>query len=256
MKVTFLGTGSAYGIPTCGGDWGACDPDNQKNRRMCQSLLIESGAARILIDMGPSFREQSIAYGVRDLDAILFTHAHYDHFAGLPELPSFVKWQTKPITLYAHRDTWAGIQKSIFWMFDDAIQIQYYGDQKPRNADFDYSVPFKIGDIEVLPILQNHGGFSSAGFRIGDFAYSTDLNSMPEQSWQALEGVKTWVLECDCVKPSKDHNHLQLAIEWINMVRPEKCYLTHLSITMDHDTVRRQLPEGADVAWDGLEIIV
>jgi len=256
MKIIFLGTGSAYGIPTSGGDWGSCDPNNKKNRRMCQSILIEEGETRILIDMGPSFREQSIAYQVRDLDAVLFTHAHYDHFAGLPELPNFVKWQTRPLALYADKDTWKGIRKSIFWMFDDGIQIQYYGDHMPQMADFDYLNPLRIGGIEILPIKQNHGGVSSAGFRIGDFAYSTDLNSMSEQSWRALEGVKTWVLECDCIKPSKDHNHLEQAIQWVEKLRPERCFLTHLSITMDHDAVSRTLPLHVEIAYDGMEIIV
>lgn len=254
MKVTFLGTGSAYGIPTSGGDWGACNPQNIKNKRLCQSILIEERGIRILIDMGPSFREQSYIHDIRDLDAILFTHSHYDHFAGLPELPNFVKWQTRPISMYAHDETWAGIEKSIFWMFDQSIKIQYYGQYIPEKKSFLYNQPFLIGDIEVVPFLQYHGSMNSTGFRIGDFAYTTDLNSMPEESWEVISGVKTWVLECDDLKPTIDHNNLDQALNWIELIKPEKAYLTHLSISMDHDETLKKIPAGVLIAWDGLVI--
>jgi phosphoribosyl 1,2-cyclic phosphate phosphodiesterase len=256
MKITFLGTGSAYGIPTSGGDWGACNPENEKNKRLCQSILLEKNDVKILFDMGPSFREQSYKHDLKDLDAILFTHAHYDHFAGLPELPNFIKWQTKPISLYAHDETWAGIVKSIFWMFDKSIKIQYYGKHIPDKRSFNYNQPFDIENIEVIPFLQRHGSMNSTGFRVGDFAYTTDLNSMPEKSWDVLRGVKTWVIECDDLKETSDHNNLEQVLRWIKEIQPERAYLTHLSISMDYEETLKKLPKGVYVAWDGLEVFL
>lgn len=251
MKITFLGTGSAYGIPTSGGDWGQCNPQNIKNKRLCQSILLESKTTRILIDMGPSFREQSYNHDIGNLDAILFTHAHYDHFAGLPELPNFVKWQSKPLDMYAHNDTWAGITRSIFWMFDENIKVQYYSEYIPRKRSFDYGQKFSVGDIDIIPFMQKHGSMNSTGFRIGDFAYTTDLNSMPEESWEMMKGVKTWILECDDLKPTGDHNNLDQALKWIEKINPDRAYLTHFSISMDYEETVKKIPQGVYVAWDG-----
>ncbi len=252
MKITFLGTGSAYGVPTAGGDWGDCDSTNPKNKRLCQSILIECNDTTILVDIGPDFREQSIKHNIQKLDAIIITHAHYDHYFGFPDLTNFMKWQDKDLPIYAHKDVWEHIEKSMYWLFDGGCSVDYYSDHIFIPCEFEYAKEFKIGNVSLLPFKQYHGAMNSLGLRIDDFVYSPDLKSMPDESWDIVKGVDTWVLECDNMKPSKQHNDLQQAIEWVNKIKPNKTYLTHFDITMDHEKVSKAVPDGVECAYDGL----
>jgi len=253
MKLTFLGTGSAFGTPSAGGDWGACDKNNKKNNRNCQSVIIELKGKKILVDIGPDFRNQSIQHNIDKFDFLIITHAHYDHFFGLPELPNFVKNKEGIIELHAHHDTWTSIKKSIYWLFDGDCFTSPLNDKLIlKNIDYDKSSLFS--DTQIDFFKQNHGEINSTGFRINDFAYCTDVNNFPKTSWEKLKDLDTLVLECDHLLPSKQHNNLEQALSWIHDLKPRVTYLTHFHPIMDYDYVSRLLPPNVFMAYDGLNI--
>ncbi len=251
MKVTFLGSGSAYRTPALGDNWGKCDPSNAKNSRLCQSLLIEHDGKRIVVDTGPDFREQSIRYGIANVDAIIITHAHYDHYFGLPELEVLSLLQKRSIPVYAHPTTWGDVKPTVHWLLNS------YGPETPaviEAHDLSYGRSITLAGVDILPMQQHHGRIDSTGLRIGNFAYSTDLNAMPDASFAALEGLDTWILECDSIEPSRQHNNLEQALSWVERLKPKHTYLTHIHPFVDHEYLSRLLPENVSVAYDGLQI--
>lgn len=244
MKITLLGTGSTYRTPTIGGFWGKCDPNNIKNQRLCQSALIETNGKRLLIDIGPDIRQQTLSYKIDNIDAVLLTHAHYDHCFGLPELKVFSFVHQKVIPVYAHNDTWDLVASSFHWFLDKENTCI-------DRRNFEFGEEFYIHGYNILPFEQKHGEMNSTGFRIGSFAYTTDVESFPAESWKHIDSVRTWVLDCDGIEPSESHNNLKQALEWINRIQPERAYLTHIHPFVDHDHLQSLLPKGVEVAYDG-----
>lgn len=253
MKVTLLGSGSAYRTPALGGHWGKCDPQNPKNRRLCQSILLEHQGKKVVIDTGPDFREQSIKYKISNIEAVILTHAHYDHYFGLPELEVLSLLQKRSIPVYAHPTTWTDVKPTMHWLLDSSDP---HHPPILQAHDFAYGETLSLAGLDFLPMQQHHGIIDSTGFRIGNFAYSTDLNAMPDESFAALEGIDTWILECDSIEPSRQHNNLEQALAWINKLNPARTYLTHIHPFVDHDHLSKMLPENVAVAYDGLEIEV
>lgn len=250
MKITFLGTGSAYRTPALGGHWGGCNPENPKNERLCQSILIEGGKTKIIIDTGPDIRQQTIRHNIKDIDAVLITHAHYDHFFGLPEMEVFSLLHKRSIPVYAHPSTWQGMIPAINWLLEERGN----GNTILIRKDIAYHQEVKIGELSLVPFKQVHGSMDCTGFRLGDLAYSVDLKMLPEPSWEQLKGVKTWILECDSLKPTAMHNHLEQALEWISRLKPDQTFLTHIHPSLDHDDLLSYLPNRVAVAYDGMVI--
>lgn len=258
MKAILLGTGSAYGVPVTGGDWGECNPNNPKNRRLCQSLLLENGARRVLVDMGPDFQLQSEQHKIRDLDAVLFTHPHADHITGVFHLPLMMQYyQNKNLPLYADEFTRTNIERNWWYMFDPNIKMDWYGPGRPEWVDMKPRQAFSVGGMNIMPFAQHHGRMNSMGFRIGDFAYSTDVSEFPPESEEFLYGLDTWLVECDRARmtsPTSSHSHLEKTLGWIEKFKPKKAYLIHLNRTMDFDTISPKLPKGVEMAYDNLEV--
>lgn len=258
MKVTILGSGSCYGVPTVGGDWGECDPNNPKNERTVASILIESETTKLLVDMGPDFREQSRKHNVRDLDAILFTHGHADHVLGNFHLPRLMQYyKGKNIPLYADHDTQKEVERVFWYQMNSEGQVQssYGGDTHWKTIE-PYA-EFTIGDITVQSFLQEHGNIQSHGFRVGNFAYSTDFNDFPPESLEKLQGLDCWLLECnrkDASMGAGKHMYIEKALQFIDNVKPQTAYLTHLNATMDYDKISAALPSHVHLAYDGLEL--
>lgn len=251
MKITILGSGSAYGVPYFGGNWGDCDPSNPKNRRSTASILIETNDTKILVDMGYDLLRQSEKHNIRLLDGVIFTHTHADHIVGNFHVPIMMQYyQDQDLLLFTDDFTRKGIEKMWWFQYDPAVNAQFYGPRRPVWVEFMPYRKFKIKNLDILPIPQEHGSMTSYGLRIGDFCYSTDLNNLSEKSFSYLRGLDVWIVECDSMNSSNSHSHLEKTLEWIERVQPKRAILTHLDHTIDYDKVSRILPANVSLAYD------
>lgn len=255
MKVTVLGCGGSGGVPVIGGYWGVCNPNNPKNRRRRVSILVQEGDTNILVDFGPDVREQLTGLNVTKLDAVLNTHAHADHTHGIDDLRRLY-WvnNNTPIPLFARAQDMAEIERR----FDYAFKPFHYGVKPaPPFAQNLIIGPMQFGDIKVTPFEQDHGAITSLGFRFNDFAYSTDIRMMSEENFAVLEGIKCWVVDCVREEPGhKAHSHLAQTLSWIERVKPEQSWLTHMDTHLDYAETLAKCPKGVEPAYDGLVITI
>lgn len=255
MKITILGAGSSTGTPGMIIGWGECDPDEPRNRRTRPSILIEEGDTRVLIDTSPDLREQALRAGFERLDAVVYTHAHADHLHGIDDLRPFNRAMNCDIPIYGDAQTLKTIRDrfpyAVTPLPEDATL--YF---KPVLIPHEISpaTPFSVGPLTFQPILQGHGRHNTLGFRIGDFAYSTDLIEMPESAFEALAGIKTWILGVFSHRPHPTHVHVPKALEWIARVNPERTILTHMSPALDYRTLIETLPSGVEPGYDGMTV--
>ena len=254
MRVTMLGCGPSWGVPRIGGEWGACDPANPRNRRRRVSLLLETSGANLLIDTSPDLREQLLDAGVRRIDAVLFTHAHADHLHGIDDLRS-VNWlMQRGIPVFASAQALADISRRFGYVFDPVkpgAQLAYY---KPVLEPQAIDGPFRAAGVDVMPFLQDHGFSKTLGFRIGAMAYSTDVIELDEAAFATLRGVELWIVDCIRRKPHATHAHLEKTLRWIARAKPRRAVLTHMDESLDYETLRRELPAGVEPGYDGLVI--
>jgi phosphoribosyl 1,2-cyclic phosphate phosphodiesterase len=252
MKVTMLGCGPSTGVPTIGPDWGRCDPSDPRNRRRRASLLVEVGRVAILIDTSPDLREQLIDARVARLDAVLMTHAHADHLHGIDDLRRINELMHTPIPLWAGDKTLAEIRQRFGYALEPVSEVgRYY---KPTLEAHEIAGPFTIEGIEVTPFAQNHGFSTTLGFRIGPFAYSTDVTELDEAAFAAVAGVELWIVDCFRRKPHPTHSHVEKTLAWIARVRPRRAVLTHMEQSLDYRELSAELPAGVEPGQDGLVI--
>jgi phosphoribosyl 1,2-cyclic phosphate phosphodiesterase len=256
MKVTVLGSGSAYGVPYAGGGWGACDPKQARNRRTSPSILIEDAATKLLVDMSPDYKEQSLRHDVRALDAVFFTHPHADHIAGMFHLPIMMSHLNgKNLPMYVDRATRREIEKVWWYMFDPSIALEYTGTARPFWREMVPPEKMQIGSFDIQTFWQQHGRIKSVGLRIGNFAYSTDVNEFPPESEEHLYGLDLWLVDCNCLtNTDKSHSYVEKSIAWAQKFKPKQTYFTHLDYTIDYDSVSKMLPAGVALAYDGLVV--
>jgi len=272
LRVTILGSGSSGGVPRFGGhdgsgDWGACDPGEPKNRRTRCSILVQkqhsekaythTDVTSVLVDTSPDMRQQLLDARCSRLDAAIFTHDHADQSHGLDDLRVFAISQRQRIPVYLDEGTAGGLINRFQYCFQ-----QKPGSPYPAILD-QQSIPLKgetfaiegpSGAIPIQAFLQYHGAVNSLGFRFGDLAYSSDVVGLPEESFDALKGVKIWIVDALQYKPHATHAHLDLALEWIAKVNPQHAILTNLHVTMDYKTLKSQLPKGVEPAYDGMTV--
>jgi phosphoribosyl 1,2-cyclic phosphate phosphodiesterase len=249
MKVTILGCGSSNGVPLIGGNWGACDPANPRNRRTRVSILVEQGDTTLIVDTSPDMRQQMLACALKKLDAVLYTHAHADHCHGIDDLRSVNWMQQRPVDIYADPVTLATLTKNFSYIFHGVGEGEYY---KPSVIAHEITGTFQVGAIGITPFVQDHGYSKTLGYRFGDVAYSTDVHSLDDAAFDALHGIKTWIVDCVRETPHPTHSHLAQTLEWIARVKPEHAFLTHMNHLMDYDTLVQKLPAGVLPAYDGL----
>jgi phosphoribosyl 1,2-cyclic phosphate phosphodiesterase len=259
MNVTVLGCGSSSGVPLIGCTCPVCASDNPKNKRTRVSIAVQSGDTRVLVDTSPDLRAQCLREGITRVDALIFTHAHADHLHGVDDMRSFNYLRGTTIDTYASEETLRQIHERFGYVFLPPKPTTTQGDLiwlRPCLTPITVKPyePFKAGGIDVLPFTQKHGGSATLGLRFGNFAYSTDVNGLPEESLAALEGVDTWIVDCLRYEPSPTHAHLEMTLEWIRRVKPRRAYLTHLNHGFDYDTLAQELPEGVFPAYDGLKL--
>jgi len=270
LRVTILGSGSSGGVPRLGGedgtgDWGSCDPAEPKNRRTRCSILVQQAhrdkgfdphaATSVLVDTSPDMRMQLLAAHCARLDAVLFTHDHADQCHGIDDLRVFAIQMRRRIPVYIDDATAGALLQRFRYCFEQRPGSMYPSILEKIDMP-DYGERFGVdgpgGAIGCAAFLQQHGPVDSLGFRFGDIAYSSDVVGLPEESFEQLRGVKTWIVDALQYKPHKTHAHLALTLEWIARVKPERAILTNLHVHMDYQTLRKELPDGVEPAFDGM----
>jgi len=252
MKVTFLGTGTSQGIPIIGSDHPVCKSDNPKDRRLRSSVLINWDNYNFVIDCGPDFRTQMLNSNCSKIDAIIYTHEHSDHVAGLDDIRPFFFKQGK-IPIYAHKRVLNELKKRFYYVFDE--NYSYPG--SPKVIENIISSNFNINNKEIIPIDALHKDLQIFGYRFEKFAYLTDVKTIEDKEINKLNNLDVLVVNALRIEHHYSHFNLEQALEFIKIVKPKKAYLTHISHMLGfHDEVQKILPENVFLAYDGLEITV
>ena len=250
MRITFLGTGTSQGVPIINCNCPVCTSTNPKNKRMRCSVMIETGHSNILIDTSIDMYQQFIAYHFDRIDAILYTHAHADHIFGLDELRRFNRMQKEVIPVYGNAETMTRIRQ----VFDYALNDGTFISGIPNITANSIDTEFKIKDIKIIPIPLMHGKDQIFGYRIGNIAYCTDVNFIPEESYQFLHNLDILVLGALREKKHPRHFNVEEAIAEMNKIKAKQTYFTHISHKLDHEKHGRDLPPSCSFAYDGLSI--
>ena len=267
LEVTVLGSGATFGVPLAGGVWGLCDPDNRKNERTRPSVCVTQNERSLVIDIGPDFRLQT-ARSKLVPDTILITHGHWDHIAGIGELPYYLEEVLrKDLHIYADAPSLRSVYSMFPYLFkelnsDGKTTIVCFGDDDEYRIHWHEIrpyVPFVANGIAIKPFAQHHGRTDSLGFRIGDFAYSSDCKSFPEESVPYLDNLNTWILDCDYWEPSDSHGDPQTVLDFANRFDPKRVFLTHMDEKMDYEKLSAWFSvrgkTNINPAFDGLSFV-
>lgn len=252
MKITFLGTGTSQGVPVIACDCNVCLSADPLDKRLRTSVLLETDENTLIIDAGPDFRQQMLREHVTKLDAILLTHEHKDHIAGLDDVRAFNYKSQDAIDIYSEERVQKVIKKEFSYVFSE---YQYPGIPKMRlNPIPEHN--FNIKNIPIIPVRVFHYRLPVYGFRIGNFAYITDANYVPEESKELLYGVKYLVINALRKEKHISHFSLREAIDFIREISPKKAFITHISHQMGlHAEVSKELPPEIMLAYDGLSLL-
>ncbi len=254
MKVYFLGTGTSQGIPVIGSNHSVCLSDNPKDKRLRVSVWIHTKDTSIVIDCGPDFRQQMLSSKCKKVDAILFTHEHADHTAGIDDIRPFNFKQGK-IPIYAHSRVIENLKKRFDYIFE--TENRYPGAPSVDAIEVLNNVPFKVGNLKVIPINAFHANLQVFGYRIDKFAYLTDVKTIEADEIEKIKGVEVLVINALREEPHHSHFSLQDALDFVTLVQPKKTYLTHISHLLGfHDEVQKKLPPNVFLAYDNLEISI
>ncbi len=258
MKLTFLGTGTSFGVPKIGCGCAVChSPDPRDKRSRVGALVEDSHGTRLLIDTPPELRLQLIAAGIDRVDAVAYTHSHADHTHGIDDLRAITVNREAPLPIYGPKDTLAELETKFRYIFDDAIR-PLPGTSKPEGRPHPATagVPFSVGDMEVLPIGVPHGSVTVFAYRIGPIGYVTDAKSLPPDALRLLAGVKVLVINALFWTDHPTHLSIPEAVKAAQEVGAERTYLTHLTHDNFHADLESELPRGVAPAFDGLVVRV
>jgi phosphoribosyl 1,2-cyclic phosphate phosphodiesterase len=251
LKITFLGTGTSSGVPMIGCTCEVCTSSNKKDKRLRSSILVESETTVIVVDTTPDFRYQMLRAYVKKLDAVLFTHPHKDHVAGLDDIRAYNYFQKKAMDVYSNSLTEETIKREFAYAFSDK---KYPGLPEFNLITIDEN-PFYIGDIPVIPVLVWHLKMPVLGFRFGKFTYITDANRIDAEEKEKIKGSEVMVLNALRNEKHISHYTLEEAVAMVQELGVPTAYFTHISHQLGrHDDVNAGLPKGIELAWDGLEI--
>jgi phosphoribosyl 1,2-cyclic phosphate phosphodiesterase len=251
LKITFLGTGTSSGVPMIACDCEVCTSTNKKDKRLRSSILVQSANTTLVVDTGPDFRYQMLRENVKHLDAVIFTHPHKDHLAGLDDIRAFNYLQRKPMNVYADSLTEEAVRRDFYYAFSDT---KYPGIPELNMNTINFE-PFMVGDIPVTPIPVWHLKMPVMGFRFGKFTYITDANKIEDDSKEKIRGSEVMVLNALRKEKHISHFNLEEAIAMVKELKVPTAYFTHISHQLGlHDVIESELPEGIHLAYDRLVI--
>jgi len=252
MRVTILGCGASSGVPYIGGEM----PADAKNIRTRCSIHIAGEKTNILIDTSPDLRAQALANNITKVDVVLYTHAHADHLHGIDDIKSFNFIKQGVIDAYSDEKTMQEITERFAYCFKPPKPE--YGWFRPalRAHNIAMLKEFSVGEFKITPFLQNHGSVHSVGYRIGNFIYSTDVKTFPEESRKILYGADIWVVDSLRKETAPTHSHLRQTLEWVEEFKPKRTYLTHMNAHMDYEALLRELPPNIEPCYDGMQFEV
>ena len=252
MKITFLGTGTSQGIPVITCKCAVCQSADSRDKRLRVSVLVETGDKTIVIDSGPDFRYQMLRAGVQDLDAILFTHEHKDHVAGLDDIRPFNYLLKKNIDIYATDRVQQALKREFSYIFAEA----HYPGLPQIDLHTITDQPFYVGNTEIVPLNIMHYKLPILGFRIGDFTYITDAKTVADETLEKIKGTRILVVNALQREEHISHFTLDQAIAFAQKVGAETTYFTHISHNLGlHEVVEKDLPTNIKLAYDGLMIL-
>ena len=262
MRITMLGCGTSVGVPSLGpAGWGACDATNPRNFRQRCALLVEKEGFTLLVDAGPDIRRQLLAASVKRLDAVLITHCHSDHIAGMDDLRPYYFVEGRKIPVYATAGDLEILTDKFGYLFEKHEHSPSYfmPSLEAREISADSTLRLEGAEagagVEVRVVRQHHGRLDSLGFVFdGRAGYSTDVVDFPEASFEYLTGLDVWIVEMLREAPHSAHAHFELTMEWVKRCRPRRAILTHLGLESDYETLRAKCPEGVEPGYDGLVV--
>ncbi|MEK6643956.1 MAG: MBL fold metallo-hydrolase [Planctomycetota bacterium] len=251
IKITVLGSGTSHGVPMIACDCPVCTSTDPRDKRTRPSIIIESGDECLLVDTSPELRLQCIANDVRRVDAVLYTHHHIDHLAGLDDLRRFNWIQNAPLPCHGQPETLDRLRTMFAYAFEDDPD---YPSSKPQLVLREIDGPFQVGGTTITPIPLLHGSMPVLGFRVGRFAYCTDVSEIPRESWTLLEGLDVLILDALRKRPHPTHFNLEQAVDHARRIGARETFFTHIAHELGHEATNRELPVGMALAYDGQRI--
>ena len=252
LKITFLGTGTSSGVPMIGCPCAVCASPDEEDKRLRSSILVESSTTTIVIDTTPDFRFQMLRQHVNKLDAVLFTHPHKDHIAGLDDIKAYNYFQQQPMNVFLNELTQTALKKEFSYIFSE---FKYPGIPDISLHLID-DKPFLVGDIPVIPVKVWHLKMPVLGFRFGDFTYITDANHIDAKEKEIIKGSKIIVLNALRHEKHISHFSIKEAIAMVNELEIPEAYFTHISHQLGkHQEINPSLPNGMQLAYDNLQFI-
>jgi phosphoribosyl 1,2-cyclic phosphate phosphodiesterase len=260
LTLTILGCGSSAGVPRPALGWGACDPNNPRNRRRRCALLAErtsdQGITRIVIDTSPDLREQLIDANVDHIDAVFLTHEHADQTHGIDDLRSVVLHQRKRIPVYLNQSTADHILLRFSYCFVAPPGSDYPPilDNHSIEAGESRTIEGKGGPVTLSAFILQHGNIPALGYRIGDAAYTPDVSDIPSASWPLLEGLDLWIIDGLRYAGHPSHFSVNDALSWIDRFKPRRAVITNMHSDLDYEVLRQSLPANVIPAYDGMRL--
>jgi len=252
MKITFLGTGTSYGVPMVGCECRVCTSDNPKNSRTRSSIFISEGEYNILIDAATELRIQCLRNNVKRLDAVLLTHSHADHVLGFDDLRHFNRKRKTNIPVYGSEET----VNNVYRMFSYAFEEVTSNGCKPKVTLIPIDGNLNLSGMEIIPVDVMHGQERVTAYRFKKFAYVTDVSQIPQDSVEKLKGLDLLIIAALRNIPHEKHFSIEQATKMVSTLKPKQTYFTHIAHEIDHEETDKTLPAGINLAYDGLSIDV